>query len=239
MPRSAYIVFGLLIGGFLAYLGMRYYDQQVAFFRNAETLKAHYKSHQDEYAALAAQFEKTPPVGENDLCLAPGCKHSGGGSLSSRRREQLEFYPAAIDAMDFAEGQFFRLTGDGELLTIPLSWDSNGYYVNARLHYTGGEAPDMSVCGKPPTDGNGGHCALPLSEAWFVRYDWMTASAFDPPAGTAEAACDSAKNESFAAYTACLENSDAPPAKLKCEHKGSDAEFNKCVQDLIDRAGGY
>jgi hypothetical protein len=245
MPRSGIIVFSLMAFVFVGYLGMRYFDMNAAFFRGERMFKAHYNSHKDEFAALAEQFEKTPPVGENSLCLAKSCSHSSGRSLSSRRREQVEFYPGIIQALGFTDGRFFRLTNVGEVVTIPISWTAQDYYVNATLHYTGGEPIDTAICDKPPTDGKGGRCAMPLSDTWIIRYAWMSQSVFAPPAGTAEAECESASNKSFAAYTECLKNSKAPPAKRACEFDESardyDRErerFNKCLRDQLKKLQG-
>ncbi|MEH6489877.1 hypothetical protein [Hyphomonas oceanitis] len=230
------------IGGFIfiAFMVVDRWDNDARFFRSAMSLKSHYNFHKDEFAVLAKQLDVAPPLGENDLCLKASCMAAKPSAISrsyspSVLQGQRDFYTKAIADLDFPDWVFALVKEDGEVISMGLSWPARDYFVNASLHYTGGEQTSLSACDKAPSDGGWGECALDLDDDWLVKYAWMPNTAFDPKPGTAQAECDSAKNQSFAAYSECLEKSPAPRIELECQDEDTIEELTLCMDNMIAR----
>ena len=213
------------------------------FFTDAEAFRQHYTEHEVAFNTFAKVMDLYPPLGDNNVCVTPRCVELQKTKLDIERERELltiqaDFHTRLIDSLGYSKRVFLFASTDGYITTIPYSFDAGTRYVNVTLHYNGDTPPDLKACHRAPKKDKGGTCALTLSETWFLQYAWLPKSAFDPPAGTAEADCDEAKYESFSAYTACLKNSKAPRAEPLCDGAAPPDEMRKCLDGLIDEWTG-
>lgn len=242
MKTFAGIAIGALATALIGVLLYFHWEQNVRFFRAADSYKSHYKSQAGAFDALATEIERGPVLGKNSLCLKPGC-------VRSKRDESRRSYAAAklksqgatfdplIAGLGFAPGKFLSVLDSGEVQTIPNSFRFGGFLVNSTLHYSGGEEIDISPCGDAPQEVSEDECALHLSDTWLVKYQWMHETILFNPLGddpdSPEAKCEPKMHESFAAYTKCVQSTPGKPAKLRCDGATlSEEEFNACIDDL-------
>ena len=245
------VVGGLLIAVTFAFL-LRPADE--GLFRGASSFQKHYQSNEAAYDALALYFEENTVHSEVDVCQTVACLRALENLTPAKLRNPAEPDPARlrqlIADLRLPEEVFLTVSGTGQLISRSLSYEKDGFALNTSLHYNGDAQVTLPTCDVTNVDPEGGKCALRLSDTWFLKYAWLPTSLWDPEPGTADAECEGAKMQSFAAYTECMNKSDAPKAKPRCEMDDASAaspedflaaqeKFNKCVRDLTARARGF
>lgn len=214
------------------------------FFVDADGFRQHYEKFHVSFDMLSQLLDHYAPLGDNDLCTTTLCKEQMETGYDASKQKKLlqiqkDSYPRLISSLGFSERVFLYTTNEGEVVTMPYSFQTEKFDLNVTLHYNGDEPLPYEECRTAPKKEKVGECALTLSDRWFLKYAWFPKVLFEPPAGTADAECQSKSRESFAAYTNCLQNSKAPRAEPKCDfNKLSPEEQRKCVDDRIAEARG-